>query len=329
MNMGWSESERAVLHGLLADGAGDIVVRLNAQGFIEQGSDSLNTLGVDLAQMLLPPHVAELADSRHAGDVSRHFEAVMRDANPPGWIEFRAKICGLASDCIHSDCARWYALSLRRLVDDHSQVLGAIGLLRSIERVRNLEQELSATVLIDPVTGLVNRQVFLAQLDAELRTKTDSLIVLLAVDRMRALFMQYGQRAADEINWGFAKFLQAMALPGSELAQIDGERFAVILSGMNVDAARAWSDDVLRTFSSLALPASGKTPRLTASAGLARITTSVDWTMQQAELALIMARAGGGNRLAQTGMPGPSYLGSGSGFAAVPNDPLGERPLHR
>lgn len=329
MNMGWSESERAVLHGLLADGAGDIVVRLNAQGFIEQGSDSLTGLGVDLAQMLLPPHVAELADSRYAGDVSRHFEAVMRNVDPPAWIEFRAKTCGLESDCIHSDCARWYALSLRPLVDDHGQVLGAIGLLRSIERVRNLEDELYATALTDPLTGLVNRQAFLARLEEELRSARGGIIALLAIDRMRALFMQYGQRAADELNWGFAKFLQAMTLPGSELGQIDGERFAVILPGMTADAARGWSDDVLRTFSSLALPASGKAPRLTASVGLAQIGTSVDWTMQQAELALIMARAGGGNRLAQTGTSASACPGAGIGFGAAQNDRLGERPLHR
>ena len=51
------------------------------------------------------------------------------------------------------------------------------------------------------------------------------------VDRMRAIFMQYGQATTDEIRWGFAKFLETMTHPDQELAQLDDAEFRARFSG--------------------------------------------------------------------------------------------------
>jgi PleD family two-component response regulator len=124
-------------------------------------------------------------------------------------------------------------------------------------------------------------------------------MALFEVERMRAIFMQYGQRTADEITWGFARFLEAMADPGHQLAQFDGERFAMIVPGEPSGAAQDWVRDVIDTFDSLALTHSGNAPRLAAIAGLAAIECSVDWTLRQCELALVLARARGGMEMAR------------------------------
>lgn len=122
---------------------------------------------------------------------------------------------------------------------------------------------------------------------------------------MRALLLRYGQRTADEVLWGFAKFLETMALPGHEVAQIDGERFGVLLPDMTLRIAREWAEDVVQTFSALASPAPNtnrpRTPQLSASAGLARVECTVDWTLREAELGLVLARAGGGKQVAIAG----------------------------
>ena len=127
------------------------------------------------------------------------------------------------------------------------------------------------------------------------------MIAVFAVDAMRALLMRYGQRTADEVLWGFAKFLETMALPGHELAQLDGERFAVLLPEMTSRGAREWAEDVVTTFAGLAAPVSAKAPQLSASAGLARVECTVDWTLREAELGLVLARAGGGKQVAIAG----------------------------
>lgn len=88
-----------------------------------------------------------------------------------------------------------------------------------------------------------------------------------------------------------------MALPRHEVAQLDGERFGVLLPELTSRHAREWAEDVVQTFSALTAPTSAKAPQLTASAGLARVECTVDWTLREAELGLVMARAGGGRQV--------------------------------
>jgi hypothetical protein len=70
---------------------------------------------------------------------------------------------------------------------------------------------------------------------------------------------------------------------------------------MTARAAREWAEDVIDTFAGLAAPASAKARHLTASAGLARVECTVDWTLREAELGLVLARAGGGRQVAVAG----------------------------
>ena len=177
----------------------------------------------------------------------------------------------------------------------------AIGLLRSIQHLRTADCDLDAAALADPIPGLANRPTFCRTMHHHLALGATPFIAIFAVDRMRALLLQYGQEAADEIRWGFAQFLTAMTRPDQELAHLDCERFAVILPGMNAPAAGAWVQDVLHTFNALALGSSSKAPQLTASAGMAQLVGAVDSTLRQAEVGLVIARAGGGQRLGRSG----------------------------
>jgi PleD family two-component response regulator len=178
---------------------------------------------------------------------------------------------------------------------------GALCLMRSVQQVRSLEGELHARAVTDPLTGLANRAAFCASLRRHLALGGGQMVAIFAVDAMRALLLRYGQRTADEVVWGFAKFLETMALPGHELAQLDGERFAVVLPEMTSRGAREWAEEVVETFAGLASGVSPKAPQLTASAGLARIACTVDWTLREAELGLVLARAGGGSQVAVAG----------------------------
>ena len=110
---------------------------------------------------------------------------------------------------------------------------------------------------------------------------------------------------------------------------MDFERFAVILPGIKAKAATAWANDLVSTFASLSLSSPGKAPVLSASAGLAGIASSVEWTMKQAELALIMARAGGGNRAKLGEGPLPSGAPAFAGQEGLPNEWLGVQSLRR
>ncbi|WP_299194733.1 sensor domain-containing diguanylate cyclase [uncultured Erythrobacter sp.] len=300
MKIDFSNAEGRVLHGLIEDAAGDIVVRLDSAGFIVHASANASQLGIDLSSLLLMPHISDFADPDHTADLVRYVTQVLSGGVSHGWIEF--PVCKSAApeeERADNEFAepRWYAFSLRLIDDDDGVPQGALGLLRSVQQKHSLEGEISARALTDPLTGLANRHAFCADLRCAIAGEGEHTMAVLAVDRMRAIFMQYGQRTADEIQWGFAKYLESMVLPGHTLAQIDSERFGVLLRGMNTAQARGWAGDTLRTFAGLAGSSSSRTPELSASAGLARAEMNVDWTLRQAELGLVMARAGGGMRV--------------------------------
>jgi diguanylate cyclase len=298
MRYGLSDFEGRVLHGLLEEASRDIVIRLDRHGFIKHASANLAELGMDVAGALLPPHITDLADRDHVASVSQHVTTALSGQAKGGWIEFPVVTCDDRATCRDTPCQRWYALSLQPMVDTGGAVEGALCLLRSVQQLRNLEGELHARAVTDPLTGLANRQAFCASLRRHLGSGGGQMVAVMAVDGMRALLMRYGQRTADEVLWAFAKFLETMALPGHEVAQLDGERFGVLLPDMTTRHAREWAQDVVETFSALAAPASAKSPQLSASAGLARVECTVDWTLREAELGLVLARAGGGRQVA-------------------------------
>lgn len=302
-----SLAEGVALHGLLEDAMGDIVVRVDTQGFIETASSNIGEIGYDLSQLLLKPHLADLADRDHTSPVKEHIDRVLSGELEEGasvhWLEFPIDLARPAEPEVSDRSNPWYALSLRALSDEAGVVIGALGLLRSVDRKRALEGEVHTRSLVDPLTGLADRHAFCAALRRQLSSGLDGALAMFEIDRMRAVFMQYGQRTTDEIIWGFAKYLETMVGGEYELAQLDDERFGVILADVPIASSRRWVEEVLSTFASLTLTTSARSPRLSASAGLASISGSVDETLRQAEVALVMARAGGGMRVAECSTP--------------------------
>lgn len=305
MKIALSDVEGHVLHGLLEENSGDIVIRIDRRGFIIHASANIAELGQDFSAALLLPHITDLAMRDHAAFLGEYVVAALLGEAQGGSAEFPVIACAEPESCRHLYCQRWYSLSLRpmRCADGTSD--GALCLMRSVQQVRSLEGELHARAVTDPLTGLPNRAAFCASLRRHLAQGGGQMVAVFAVDAMRALLLRYGQRTADEVLWGFARFLktmaQTLATPGHELAQLDSERFAVLIPEMTSRAAREWAEDVVATFAGLGASASAKAPQLTASAGLARTECTVDWTLREAELGLVLARAGGGRQVAVAG----------------------------
>ncbi len=289
------------MHGLIEEASGDVVIRLDRRGFINHASANIAELGFDFGGALLLPHITDLAAPDYAAFLGEHVGAVLEGETRTDWVEFPVVPTAPQDAACGPQGRRWFALSLRPMIENDGSIDGALCLMRSVQRLRLLEGELYNRAVTDPLTGLANRQAFCASLRRHLAGGGGQMAAVFAVDGMRALLLRYGQRTADEILWGFAKFLETMALPDHELAQLDGERFGVLLPAMSLRTAREWAEDVVRTFAALAVPASARAPQLSASAGLARVECTVDWTLREAELGLVLARAGGGGQVAVAG----------------------------
>jgi len=291
MQLGMSAPEQTALQDLLAETAGDIMVRIDPFGFIETASSNISQLGYDLSNLLVKPHLADLVESHQARELKDRIASVFADADDEegaaDWLEISIRYPAVEQEQATPEPRNIrYALSLRAIRAGQEPARGALGLLRSIERVRMLE-------------GIVTRQAFCASLHQYLERGEGGAMALFEVDRMRAIFMQYGQGAADDIIGAFAEFLKTMMCDDYELAQFDAERFCVILPGLSQQDSRNWAIDVVKTFASLTLASSQRRLHLSASAGLVPIEGSVDQVLQKAERALVMARAQGGMRVSE------------------------------
>jgi GGDEF domain-containing protein len=308
MNMQFNSACDRVQETLRCESSEEIIVRLDNAGFIVEASDNAARLGVDLDSLLVMPHIADFASGDRCIEVARYFQDIMAGRRIDDSIEFEADICRsdeaafsrCKSDetCSEAECGHWFRLSLRLVLDPEQRPLGAVGTLHSVQRKYSHDRPSRDHPGTDPVTGLPGRPAFVRSLADTIASGRKASMATFAIDGSRAIFMQFGQRTADEIRWGFARFLETMTEQRHELAQVDDERFGVLLTGANPREAREWAAEVLQTFAGLAMGSSSRAPELTASAGLAPVEHSADWTLRQAELGLVMARAGGGMQTA-------------------------------
>lgn len=290
------------------DPADDILIRLDRAGFIVNASQNARQLGIDFEALLLMPHIADFAVADCRQKVTQYFEQVIAGECEEEAIEFPITTdhtgdeLGSVASHTGTPCAKhdqqWCRLKLSCIGNDGQTCRGALGTVQLIERKCEITCHFDTPKVSVSSIGLADRRAFVRCLEGSLALDETASVAIFAIDGMRAIYMQYGQTTADEVSWGFARFLEATSDQDHILAQVDDERFGVILPGMAPNVAREWAADVLQVFAGLAMPESGCKPEFGASAGIAKAAMSPEWTMRQAELGLVMARAAGGMQTA-------------------------------
>ncbi|MEM1051067.1 MAG: GGDEF domain-containing protein [Pseudomonadota bacterium] len=284
--------------GAIDASGSDIHVELDQAGFVVHTSHNAVQLGIDPQSLLLMPHVADLAVLDHQSKVTQYFQQVIAGDTVQQPVVFPLHQVDPLDADNPCDDQHWYSLKLRRIDSEAETSAAAIGTLQPVQQKHSSPRQYPIGAINDPFTGLADRRCFVSSLVSSIATHEIVSVAVFAIDGMRAIFMQYGQGTADEIRWGFARFLEAMAEPHHSLAQIDEERFGIILPDMRPKQAREWASEVLNIFAGLAMPATGREPELRASAGITGAELNAEWTIRQAELGLVMARSGGGMQAA-------------------------------
>ncbi|QHJ01690.1 diguanylate cyclase [Xylophilus rhododendri] len=89
--------------------------------------------------------------------------------------------------------------------------------------------------LRDPLTGLANRRQFRAAVDREIdrvaRSGESALLLMLDIDRFKAVNDSYGHLVGDHVLQTVARTLTACVRPMDVLARYGGEEFAIVLPG--------------------------------------------------------------------------------------------------
>ena len=161
--------------------------------------------------------------------------------------------------------------------------------------------------LRDTLTGLANTRHFLAVLEQEVdrvsRSGEIALLLLIDLDRFKAINDSRGHLAGDEALRAVAQVLEKNVRPMDTAARYGGDEFAVILPNCRPAAGRAIAERICKQVEQTPVVlGDGTALALTASIGCAHVSpwrkASAKHLLEQADQELYRAKAQGRNQVA-------------------------------
>lgn len=197
-------------------------------------------------------------------------------------------------------------------VDHQGRSLLALDIHDVSDRVR-LEDELRHLAAHDPLTGAYNRRAFV---DAALREQARAArsghglsVLLLDLDRFKAVNDTYGHGAGDGVLVHFVQLLNQMLRASDILGRTGGEEFAVLLPQTDRAAARAIAERLRAAVEATPAPHAPHPIAITVSIGVAEVEPGedgLDGALNRADRALYRAKDLGRNQVAVEGPSGIS-----------------------
>ncbi|HEV7456118.1 MAG TPA: GGDEF domain-containing protein [Roseococcus sp.] len=195
------------------------------------------------------------------------------------------------------------------LATDLAIPLAVLLLLRILRERNALAGQLAAAARHDPLTGLPNRTGFAEEVARALaraaREGGPVAAAMLDLDRFKRINDGWGHAAGDAVLRGAAEALRQAMRPDDVLARMGGEEFALLLPGLDAEAALPVIER-LRAAVEQAVPhPGGGAERVTLSAGVATMEAphaeALEAALRSADGALYAAKAAGRNRALPAG----------------------------
>lgn len=281
----------------LADRSGDVILELTCDGVIRYASPSIAELGeFDPASVTGSPMRILIHPRHHRRVIAARARAVA-EPNVPVTAEFLVADGGVRQ--------RWVETSSRAILDKGGIASGVVCVLRDITDRKLAEAEQARAASTDSLTGIANRRSFVAAL-ATPTTPGPRQCAVLDLDHFKQINDAHGHDAGDRALQGFATLAVEFAGPGSLVARIGGEEFAVLFTGIDMVEAAHRCERLCRATADMRVPLrNGRVLSFTVSAGLVGMIEGdkPDATLAAADTALYRAKAGGRNRVAIAGEP--------------------------
>ena len=146
--------------------------------------------------------------------------------------------------------------------------------------------------MIDGLTGVHNRRSYDAALEREKarteRTKTPFCVVLVDVDRFKAINDEFGHAIGDEVLKRLARILEASVRKVDHVCRIGGDEFAIILPETDRKAAEAVQS---RIRNNLEADNASTDPRISLSIGCGEFAGSEDDPTEEADRQMYREKA--------------------------------------
>ena len=186
-------------------------------------------------------------------------------------------------------------------IQDVSELVHAkVVLDNTMEQALNLEETNQRAAL----TGVYNRRFFDEQIPREVlnarRYGWSVVMTMIDVDHFKQVNDTYGHPGGDAVLRQLGELLGGVLRPSDTVARYGGEEFALLLSHIDVTAARGLLERLRASIEKMdiKLP-DGRTIRITVSIGAAQLTEGIapGQLLSQADEALYASKNNGRNRV--------------------------------
>lgn len=183
-----------------------------------------------------------------------------------------------------------------------SQRMGTVVVFRDISERKSAEQ-LRWEVSHDPLTGLANRRHFSQLLDKELERLEQAggydALLYIDLDRFRDVVEALGPSGSDRLLAEIGSRLTTRLREPDHLARLEGDRFALLLSGIQLPNLFTIADDFRNVLGETRYDYHGTSRPVTGSIGVAiltRQTPSAEYALEHVRLACEAAKKKGRNQ---------------------------------
>jgi diguanylate cyclase (GGDEF)-like protein len=178
--------------------------------------------------------------------------------------------------------------------------LTALALAASASERQRSEKQLLYMVEHDPLTGVLSRKRFEAELQHELamalRYRTRGAVLFLDLDDFKAVNDQFGHSDGDRLLVDVARMLSSVTRSIDTVARFGGDEFAVLIEDADLADAQATADRVVERLSAV-ITLDEREVTAKASVGIAVQATAgvtAEELVRRADIAMYAAKARGG-----------------------------------
>ncbi len=185
-----------------------------------------------------------------------------------------------------------------------ARIRAQLGWKQRVALLRRAKEDLERQATTDPLTGLFNRRFFQRALETEVarsnRTEAPFSLMLIDVDRFKAINDTYGHPIGDVVLKAIAQALQDSIRRSDTACRFGGEEFALIMPGASDENIYRVAERIRKKITRLALPQLPENHPLTVSIGIRRVPrgdlSDAQQIVSEADEALYAAKRNGRNR---------------------------------
>jgi diguanylate cyclase (GGDEF)-like protein len=221
------------------------------------------------------------------------------NVEPRGFERWRWRIAAIVA----MGLLFWLALRVRtRFLRGRARHLAALVETRTAD-LRAANDRLDHLANVDELTGLANRRAIMRTLeDACARSHQDGSpvsLLMLDLDRFKALNDRYGHQAGDEVLRRVADAVAATCRDGDQVGRYGGEEIMVVLAQTDGVAAESMAERCRLVVEQLDIPYGERHLRLTTSGGVATLAEgeTAAALISRADEAMYRAKRAGRNRV--------------------------------